>query len=64
MTSPATMEQRLAAVERAVRELQDRLEVMYGNADWLRRFDGAFMDFPEFEEVVLLGRRFRRRGLK
>ena len=62
MSSVATMEQRLDAVERAIRELNDRLAVMSGKTDWLQRFDGAFADYPEFEDVVRLGRRFRLQG--
>jgi hypothetical protein len=56
------MEQRLEAGERAVRELKDRLDVMSGKTDWLQRFDGAFAAYPEFEDVVRLGRRFRLQG--
>jgi hypothetical protein len=48
-------------MERAVRDLQQRLDAMSGKTDWLKRFCGAFDDIPEseFQEFVRLGREFR-----
>ena len=44
------IEQRLAAVEIAVSELQRLLIVQPPATDWLRRFDGAFEDEPAFDD--------------
>jgi hypothetical protein len=59
--SDQTIEDRLTAMERAVRELADRLETLQGKSNWLQRFYGAFDDMPEseFEEFVRVGREFR-----
>lgn len=59
MSDLSIIEDRLTAMERAVRDLQQRLDTMNGKTGWLRRFRGAFNDRPEFDEVVRLGREFR-----
>ena len=55
------IEQRLAAVEIAVSELQ-RLLIVQPSTDGLRRFDGAFKDEPAFDEVIAYGRAMRETG--
>jgi hypothetical protein len=55
-----TIDERVSAIERSVRELQDRLDAMSGKSDWLSRLHGAFADYPEFDEVIRLGQEFRR----
>jgi hypothetical protein len=47
-----------APVERAVSELQHRLQSAEP-ANWLERFTGSFKDEPAFAEVVASGRAFR-----
>jgi hypothetical protein len=59
MPDSSTIEQRLSAMERAVRDLEQRFDAMAGKAGWLRRLRGAFNDRPEFDDVVRLGREFR-----
>lgn len=59
MPDLSTMDQRLTAMERAVRDLQQRFDAMTGKAGWLHRLRGAFNDRPEFDDVVRLGREFR-----
>jgi hypothetical protein len=56
------IEQRLAAVEIAVAELQRLLVVQPAATDWLQRFDGAFKDEPAFDEVIAYGRAIRETG--
>ncbi|RUL86222.1 hypothetical protein [Tautonia sociabilis] len=51
------IEQRLAAVEAAVAELQRRLPPT--RESWLELVVGSFKDEPAFEEVLALGRAFR-----
>ena len=53
------VEQRLAAVERAVAEIQRRMAASRPAANWLEQITGSFKDEPAFEEVVRLGRAFR-----
>jgi len=61
MSNQISVEDRLTAMERAVRQLQDRLDALQGKSNWLHRFYGAFDDIPEadFQEFVRLGREFR-----
>lgn len=61
MPEQISTEQRLTAMEHAVRQLQDRLDALQGKSNWLQRFYGAFDDIPEadFQEFVRLGREFR-----
>jgi len=53
------IEQRLTAVEDAVRELQRRLTILPPAANWLERITGSFKDEPEFEKVLEYGRAIR-----
>jgi hypothetical protein len=53
------IEQRLVAVENAVRELQRRLTILPPAANWLERITGSFKDEPEFEKVLEYGRAIR-----
>jgi hypothetical protein len=59
MSKEGIIEQRLAAVERAVGELQQRLANGRPVSNWVERFDGAFKDEPAFAEVVEYGRASR-----
>ncbi|MCI0459707.1 MAG: hypothetical protein L0Z62_22380 [Gemmataceae bacterium] len=59
MPTEEAIEQRLAAVERAVAELQRQLASRAPAPNWLERFTGAFKDEPAFAEVVEYGRALR-----
>jgi hypothetical protein len=59
MATLEVLEQRLAAVERAVAELRAQKLATGPSGDWLERFNGAFKDEPAFDEVIALGREFR-----
>lgn len=61
MPEQHSVEQRLTAMELAVRRLQCRLDVLQGKSSWLHRFYGAFDDMPQedFDEFVRHGREFR-----
>ncbi|MGC8642345.1 MAG: hypothetical protein ACP5XB_20990 [Isosphaeraceae bacterium] len=50
------IEQRLAADETAVAEIQRRLANETPAQNWVERFTGAFKDEPAFAEVVAYGR--------
>ena len=60
MHNGATIEDRLAVVEAAVAELQDRLLVQPPASDWLEQVIGSFKDEPAFEEVLKYGRAIRK----
>ena len=55
-----SIEQRLAAVETAVRDLQRRLANVSSSPNWLDRITGSFKDKPAFEEVLKYGREWRQ----
>ena len=53
------LEQRLLAVETALREIQRRLATLPPAPDWLEQSSGSCKDDPAFEEVMAYGRAFR-----
>lgn len=57
--SQASIEQRLAAVETAVSEIQRRLESLSPSPNWLGQVIGSLKDEPAFEEVIAYGRAIR-----
>jgi hypothetical protein len=59
MSTEATIEQRLSAVEAAVADLQRRLPSSPAAKGWLQQVIGSFRDEPAFEEVLAYGRAFR-----
>ena len=59
MPAETAVEQRLAAVESAVAELQRQLRRQMPSTNWLERFTGSFKDEPAFAEVVAYGRAIR-----
>jgi hypothetical protein len=56
----ATLEQRMTAVEDAVRELQEAMKARDPAPDWLDRVIGSMKDEPAFDEVLALGRAIRQ----
>ncbi|HXH11466.1 MAG TPA: hypothetical protein VNP04_17090 [Alphaproteobacteria bacterium] len=59
MATETSIEQRLTAVEQAVKELQERLAHLPVATNWVARSTGSFKDEPAFEEVLALGRAIR-----
>jgi hypothetical protein len=55
-----TLEQRLTAVEDAIRELQQALRGRQPAVDWLDRVIGSMKDEPAFDEVLAYGRAIRQ----
>ncbi len=60
MPAVATLEERLAAVEQAVRELQHLMAARPASPDWLERLTGSMKDEPAFAEVLEYGRAIRQ----
>ena len=54
-----SIEERLTALEEKVATLTRRLELPR-KEDWTKRVIGSFADCPEFDEVIRLGREFRK----
>jgi hypothetical protein len=60
MANERTLEERLEALERAVADLQRRLDTPPARGNWLERITGSMKDEPAFEEVLAYGRAFRQ----
>ena len=54
------LEERLAAVERDLAELKDHVFRAPRERPWFKRMIGSMSDYPEFAEVVKLGREIRK----
>jgi hypothetical protein len=54
-----TLEQRVTAVEAAIRELQESMRARKPADDWLDRVIGSMKDEPAFDEVLAYGRMIR-----
>jgi hypothetical protein len=59
MSSQSPLEQRLEALEREVAQIKVRLNTPQANGNWVDEIAGSMKHFPEFDEVVRLGREFR-----
>ncbi len=56
----STLESRLEAVERDVAQLKDLVGGAPETFPWYHRMVGSMKDYPEFAEVVRLGRELRK----
>jgi hypothetical protein len=59
MANQSSMEKRLETLEREVAELKLRVAAHRANGNWVDEVAGSMKQFPEFDEVVRLGREFR-----
>jgi hypothetical protein len=60
MTTNTSLEDRLAAVEAAIAQLQKQVAAPQ-TKNWLQQITGSFKDEPAFEEVLAYGRAIRQR---
>ncbi len=59
MPTNASLEERMAAVEAAIAELQKQVTNPQPT-NWLQQITGSFKDEPAFEEVLTYGRAIRQ----
>jgi hypothetical protein len=59
MTTSASLEKRLAAVEAAIAQLQRQIAISQ-QTNWLQQITGSFKDEPAFEEVLAYGQAIRQ----
>jgi len=59
MSTHTSLEERLAAVEAAIAQLQQRVATPQ-QANWLQYITGSFKDEPAFEDVLAYGRAIRQ----
>jgi hypothetical protein len=61
MSDTEQLEMRLTALEREFADFKKKEEAKNGSGQhWLLRMSGMFKDFPEFDEIVKLGREYRQ----
>ncbi len=60
MSKSAAIEERLTAVERDLAELKDHVFRSQHARPWFAQMIGSMKDYPEFAEVVKLGREIRK----
>jgi hypothetical protein len=60
MSSPQTTEERLSKVEKDLAELKRRLPPQKDGKSWVEKIAGTFENDPDFDEIVKLGREFRK----
>ncbi|HWG43964.1 MAG TPA: hypothetical protein VN688_14395 [Gemmataceae bacterium] len=60
MSTEPTIEQRLAALEAAVKEIQNRLGPPPPAPNWLDKVIGSMKDEPAFLEMLEYGRAYRQ----
>ena len=61
MLTNTSLEERIAAVEAAITELQKQVANPQPT-NWLQQITGSFKNEPAFEEVLALGRAIRQRN--
>ncbi len=59
MASNTSLEERLAAVEAAIAQLQKQVATPQP-MNWLQQITGSFKDEPAFEEILAYGRAIRQ----
>jgi hypothetical protein len=59
MGDPASIESRIAVLERDVANLKQRMEPAASESDWLTNVMGSMQTYPEFAQVLELGRALR-----
>jgi hypothetical protein len=57
--STASVEERLAKVEKEIEELKAKTENQSSKQGWLKKIEGSFQDDPDFLEIVKLGKEAR-----
>jgi hypothetical protein len=55
----ASVEERLAKVEKEIADLKARTDSHSPKPGWLRRVEGSFKDDPDFLEITQLGKEAR-----
>ena len=60
MSENTLLEERLTAVERELAELKDHVFRSHRARPWFEKMIGSMKDYPEFAEVVKLGREIRQ----
>ena len=60
MLPPSNLEERVAHVERDLRQLRSQMERLHSGEGWIDRITGSFKDDPDFDEILRLGHEIRK----
>jgi hypothetical protein len=60
MSNGETLNKRLETVEKEIARLKQYIASRDPSQSWIQRIAGSFKDVPEFDEIVRLGREFRK----
>jgi hypothetical protein len=60
MSNAPTVEERIANLEKELAEVKQRIGMGQGPVNWLPSIVGSMAKYPEFKEVVRLGREIRQ----
>ena len=60
MLEQSTVEERLTALEKELTELKQQVSVQQDRRSWIEKIAGTFKGDPDFDEIVKLGREFRK----
>lgn len=60
MSAVPSLEERMNALEEKVSQIVEKMEGRPFKPGWMNRVIGSFADCPEFDEVIRLGREFRK----
>lgn len=52
MLEQLTVEERLSALEKELKELKQQVTVQQEQRSWIEKIAGTFKDDPDFEEIV------------
>jgi len=60
MSAAPSLEARVSTLEEKVSLILEKMKARPHKPGWISRITGAFADSPEFDEVIRLGREFRK----
>ena len=60
MAEQVTIEERLTAVEKDLAELKGQFTLHKDEKSWIEKITGTFKGDSDFDEIVRLGREFRK----
>ncbi len=60
MSATPSLEQRIAHLEKQMSHVLEKIESRPQKPGWITEITGSFENCPEFDEIVRLGREFRK----
>jgi hypothetical protein len=60
MSAKSSLEERVTELEQQMSQVLEKIESRPSKPGWISKITGSFADCPEFDEIVRLGREFRK----